>query len=71
VDRPTQGLIELITRSYLQDGNMDEVRYWMVKETAPKPLDHAPGSKFPTRISATSSPALFWNDLVEKLGGIG
>jgi hypothetical protein len=30
----------------MQDGNMDEVRYWMVKETAPKPLDHARGSKF-------------------------
>lgn len=25
---------------------MDEVRYWMVKETAPKPLDHTRGSKF-------------------------
>ena len=25
---------------------MDEVRYWMVKEIAPKPLDHARGNKF-------------------------
>jgi CubicO group peptidase (beta-lactamase class C family) len=39
-------LIGLIHQSYMQDGNMDEVRYWMVKETAPKPLDHARGSKF-------------------------
>jgi CubicO group peptidase (beta-lactamase class C family) len=39
-------LIDLINRSYQQEGNMDEVRYWMVKETAPKPLDHARGSKF-------------------------
>jgi len=38
--------IDLIGRSYMQDGNMDEVRYWMVKETASKPLDHPRGSKF-------------------------
>ena len=43
-DRPE--LLDLINRSYQQEGNMDEVRYWMVKETAPKPLDHARGSKF-------------------------
>jgi CubicO group peptidase (beta-lactamase class C family) len=28
-------ILDLISRSYMQDGNMDEVRYWMVKETAP------------------------------------
>jgi CubicO group peptidase (beta-lactamase class C family) len=39
-------LIDLINRSYQQDGNMDEVRYWMVKEIAPKPLDHTRGSRF-------------------------
>jgi CubicO group peptidase (beta-lactamase class C family) len=39
-------ILDLISRSYMQDGNMDEVRYWMVKETASKPLDHARGSKF-------------------------
>ena len=38
--------VDLFNRSYLQEGNMDEVRYWMVKETAPKPLDHPRGSKF-------------------------
>ena len=41
-----KSLVDLIYRSYMQDGNMDEVRYWMVKETAPQPLDHARGSKF-------------------------
>src|SRR6266481_7518302 len=39
-------LLDLVNRSYLQEGNMDEVRYWMVKGIAPKPLDHARGSKF-------------------------
>jgi CubicO group peptidase (beta-lactamase class C family) len=37
---------EIITGSYQQQGNMDEVRYWIVKQLAPKPLDHPPGSKF-------------------------
>ena len=41
-----KSLVDLVYRSYQQDGNMDEVRYWMVKETAPKSLDHARGSKF-------------------------
>jgi CubicO group peptidase (beta-lactamase class C family) len=39
-------LLDLVNRSYQQDGNMDDVRYWMLKETAPKPLDHPRGSKF-------------------------
>jgi CubicO group peptidase (beta-lactamase class C family) len=37
---------DLITGSFQQEGNMDEVRYWMVKETASKKLDHRRGSKF-------------------------
>jgi CubicO group peptidase (beta-lactamase class C family) len=41
-----KSLVDLIYRSYQQDGNMNDVRYWMVKETAPRPLDHARGSKF-------------------------
>ena len=41
-----KSLVDLIYRSYQQDGNMDEVRYWMVKQTASAPLDHARGSKF-------------------------
>jgi CubicO group peptidase (beta-lactamase class C family) len=41
-----KSIIDLIYRSYQQDGNMDEVRYWMVKETASRPLDHPRGSKF-------------------------
>jgi CubicO group peptidase (beta-lactamase class C family) len=39
-------LVDLLNRSYLQEGNLDEVRYWIVKEIAAKPLDHARGSKF-------------------------
>jgi CubicO group peptidase (beta-lactamase class C family) len=41
-----KSLVDIIYRSYQQDGNMNEVRYWMVKETAAKPLDHARGSRF-------------------------
>jgi CubicO group peptidase (beta-lactamase class C family) len=41
-----KSLLDLIYRSYQQDGNMNDVRYWMVKETASKPLDHARGSRF-------------------------
>jgi CubicO group peptidase (beta-lactamase class C family) len=41
-----KSLVDLVYRSYQQDGNMNDVRYWMVKQTAPQPLDHARGSKF-------------------------
>jgi CubicO group peptidase (beta-lactamase class C family) len=41
-----KALIDLVYRSFQQDGNMNDVRYWMVKETASKPLDHARGSRF-------------------------
>jgi CubicO group peptidase (beta-lactamase class C family) len=37
---------DLILRSYQQDGNMNDVRYWMLNELAAQPLDHARGSKF-------------------------
>lgn len=39
-------LDDLLTRSYQQEGNMDNVRYWIVEDMAPRPLDHARGSKF-------------------------
>jgi CubicO group peptidase (beta-lactamase class C family) len=39
-------IVEIITGSYVQEGNMDDVRYWMVKQLASKPLDHPRGSKF-------------------------
>jgi CubicO group peptidase (beta-lactamase class C family) len=58
-------LLDLINRSYQQDGNMDEVRYWMVKETAPKPLDHARGSKFDySNLGYTIAGAI-----LERIGG--
>jgi CubicO group peptidase (beta-lactamase class C family) len=67
-------VIDLLNRSYQQDGNMDEVRYWMVKETAPKPLDHAPGSKFAySNLGYTIAGAILertggksWEELVEE-----
>jgi CubicO group peptidase (beta-lactamase class C family) len=58
-------LIDLLNRSYHQEGNMDEVRYWMVKETAPKPLDHPPGSKFAySNLGYTIAGAI-----LERIGG--
>lgn len=58
-------IVDLINRSYQQQGNMDEVRYWMVKETAPKPLDHPRGSKFDySNLGYTIAGAL-----LERIGG--
>jgi CubicO group peptidase (beta-lactamase class C family) len=68
------GLIDLLSRSYQQDGNMDEVRYWMVRETASKPLDHARGSTFAySNLGYTIAGAILertggksWEELVEE-----
>lgn len=67
-------LLDLVNRSYQQDGNMDDVRCWMVKETAPKTLDHARGSKFDySNLGYTIAGAVLervgkktWEELVEE-----
>jgi CubicO group peptidase (beta-lactamase class C family) len=69
-----KALMDLIFRSYQQDGNMDEVRYWMVKETAAKSLDHVRGSKFDySNLGYTIAGAMLervakktWEELVEE-----
>jgi CubicO group peptidase (beta-lactamase class C family) len=67
-------LLDLINRSYQQDGNMDDVRYWMLRETAPKPLDHPRGSKFSySNLGYTLAGVILerlsgktWEELVEE-----
>jgi len=44
---------------------MDEVRYWMVKEVAPKPLDHARGSRF----DYSNLVYIIAGAILERLGG--
>jgi CubicO group peptidase (beta-lactamase class C family) len=37
---------ELFARSVLQEGNLDELRYWLVKQVSKLPLESEPGKKF-------------------------
>ncbi len=37
---------ELLEKTMLQDGNLDEMRYYMLKEASTRPLEAAPGSRF-------------------------
>ena len=68
-----KSLLDLVYRSYQQDGNMNDVRYWMVKETASRPLDHARGSRFDySNLGYTIAGAMLerlgnesWEELVE------
>lgn len=50
-------IVDLVNRSYQQDGNMDEVRYWMLKQIAPKPLAIRAAVSSTIRISASPLPA--------------
>jgi CubicO group peptidase (beta-lactamase class C family) len=69
-----KSILDLIYRSYQQDGNMDDVRYWVVQQTAPKQLDHARGSKFDySNLGYTIAGAILeragkktWEELVEE-----
>ena len=71
-DMPT--IIDLTNRSYQQEGNMDEVRYWMLKQIAPKALAHPRGSKFDySNLGYTFAGAMLervgkksWEELVEE-----
>jgi CubicO group peptidase (beta-lactamase class C family) len=37
---------DLIGKAMLQEGNLDEMRYWLVKQYSPHPLASEPGQKF-------------------------
>jgi CubicO group peptidase (beta-lactamase class C family) len=71
-DMPT--IVDLVNRSYQQDGNMDEVRYWMLKQVAPKALAHPRGNKFDySNLGYTFAGAMLervgkktWEELVEE-----
>jgi CubicO group peptidase (beta-lactamase class C family) len=39
-------LVELLGRAMLQDGNLDEMRYWLVRSSSARPLASEPGTKF-------------------------
>jgi CubicO group peptidase (beta-lactamase class C family) len=41
-----QALENLITKSLSQEGNLDEMRYWLVQQWSKKPLAAKPGAKF-------------------------
>ncbi len=41
-----QAFINLLTKSLSQDGNLDEMRYWLVQQWSQQPLAAKPGAKF-------------------------
>jgi CubicO group peptidase (beta-lactamase class C family) len=41
-----QALAKLLAKSLTQDGNLDEMRYWLVRQWSKQPLAAKPGAKF-------------------------
>lgn len=41
-----QAFGDLVDKSLAQDGNLDELRYWLVREWVPQPLASTPGTTF-------------------------
>ncbi|MBV8829317.1 MAG: beta-lactamase family protein [Acidobacteriaceae bacterium] len=69
-----KSLLDLAYRSYQQEGNLNDVRYWIVQETGAKPLDHPRGSRFDySNLGYTIAGAMLervgnksWEELIEE-----
>ena len=46
VPADNQAFDDLVEKSLTQDGNLDEMRYWLLREWAPQPLASTPGTTF-------------------------
>jgi CubicO group peptidase (beta-lactamase class C family) len=57
--------VDLIGQSFMQDGNLNEVRYWLLTQVATKPIDHPRGSKF----SYCNLGYILVGTMLERVGG--
>lgn len=60
-----QAFGELLEKTILQDGNLDELRYYMLKEWSTRPLEAAPGSRF----AYSNMGYTLVGAIIERVGG--
>lgn len=56
---------ELLGKSMTQDGNLDEMRYWLVKQWSTQPLASEPGTKF----AYANMNYVIAGAMIERVGG--
>lgn len=57
--------VDLLGKAMLQDGNLDEMRYWLVKEWSMQPLVSEPGTKF----AYANMNYVIAGSMIERVGG--
>jgi CubicO group peptidase (beta-lactamase class C family) len=60
-----QALSDLLDKSLAQDGNLDELRYWLVREWVPQPLAATPGTTF----AYANMNYVIAGAMIERVGG--
>jgi CubicO group peptidase (beta-lactamase class C family) len=58
-------LVDLVGKAMTQDGNLDEMRYWLVKQWSTQPLASEPGTKF----AYANMNYVIAGAMVERVGG--
>jgi len=58
-------LTNLLEKSLLQDGNLDDLRYWLVKQWSTQPLVSEPGTKF----AYANMNYVIAGAMIERVGG--
>jgi CubicO group peptidase (beta-lactamase class C family) len=61
----SEAIDQFIAQSFVQPGNLDSLRAWIVKQIAPRPLASPPGSKF----EYSNTGYVFIGALLERLTG--
>jgi CubicO group peptidase (beta-lactamase class C family) len=57
--------VDLVGKAMTQDGNLDEMRYWLVKQWSTQPLVSEPGSKF----AYANMNYVIAGAMIERVGG--
>jgi CubicO group peptidase (beta-lactamase class C family) len=57
--------VNLLEKSLLQDGNLDDLRYWLVKQWSTQPLVSEPGTKF----AYANMNYVIVGAMIERVGG--
>src|SRR5262249_23627779 len=60
-----EALVVLLRKAMVQDGNLDEMRYWLVREWSPQPLAAPAGTKF----AYANMNYILAGAMIERAGG--
>lgn len=58
-------VFKLYSEAMSQEGNLDEMRYWLVQQWSKRPLDSPPGTKF----AYSNTGYIFVGAMIERIGG--